>query len=373
MRIRRFGSVTAWVAAAAISAGTTFQAAPAHAAPEAEPTVQAACPVTDAMIRAANYWVAHGTDLASTSWQNGSFYTGNLAVVLATGQSNHRTFPWAKANNYALGVDPNRPFSPDGQAVGEAYLDLHVHFHPEPENLVPLRQQILDEVASVERGHVGYWNYAEAVNRSMPSFARLGVMDGNAAILEAMHKLFHHSERVTGGGLFNELTGLWRHDAVTPVFGSRTNGEAFAGLAKVLEALPSTDPHRAEYLRVFQRMAVTIQWTQRPDGFWNVDLLNPWNHPGPESGGTALLAYGVAWGVNHGVLDPAEYTPVATKAWQALQTKALNTEGFLGYVQKADAKPWDPPGTATETAAYGVGAFLQTGRQVALLTPGCHP
>ncbi|WP_394845361.1 glycoside hydrolase family 88 protein [Pendulispora brunnea] len=373
MRIRRFGSVTSWIAAAAISAGTAFHTAPAHAAPEAEPTVQAACPVTDAMIRAANYWVAHGTDLASTSWQNGSFYTGNLAVVLATGQSNHRTYPWAKANNYALDVDPNRPFSPDGQAVGEAYLDLHVHFHPEPENLVPLRQQILDEVASVQRGHVGYWNYAEALNRSMPSFARLGVMDGNTAVLEAMHELFHHAERVTGGGLFNELAGLWRHDAFTPVFGSRANGEAFAGLAKVLEALPTTDAHRAEYLRVFKRMAVTIKWTQRPDGFWNVDLLNPWKHAGPESGGTALLAYGVAWGVNHGVLDPAEYTSVATKAWQALQTKALSTEGFLGYVQKADAKSWDPPGAATETAAYGVGAFLQAGRQIALLTPGCHP
>ena len=360
---------------ACVTAGCALMGGTANAAPAvpANPAAAAvACSVTDAMISAANYWVANGTELAANDWQNGSFYTGNLAVVLATGQSNHRTFPWAQANNYALPVDPSRPFSPDSQAVGEAYLDLHVYFHPEPENLVPLRNQVLDEVASVEQGHHAYWTYAEALNRSMPSFARLGLMDQNEAVLDAMQKLFHFTEKVAGGGLFNEVTGLWRHDARSFNFSSRANGEAFAGLAKVLDVLPAADPRRAEFLRVFKKMATTIRWTQRQDGFWNVDLLDPWNAPGPESAGTSLLTYGLAWGVNSGVLDAAQYTPVATKAWQALTTKALQPTGFLGYVQNPDAKAFDAPVKATDTAAYGVGSFLQAGRQIAKLTAACQ-
>jgi len=354
-----------------VTAGSA-RATPADAAPAATPSVAVPCTVTDAMISAANYWVANGTDLTSTSWQNGSFYTGNLSVVLATGQSNHRTLPWAQANGYALATDPNRPFFPDFQAVGEAYLDLHVFFHPEPENLIPLRNQLTAEVASVQGGARRYWSYAEALNRSMPSFARLGVMDQNEAMLEAMQTLFHHAERVEGGGLFNEIVGLWRHDARTPEFSSRANGEAFSGLAKVLDALPSTDHRRAEYLRVFQKMAVTIRWTQRRDGFWNSDLLDPWNAPGPESAGTSLLTYGLAWGIAHGVLNATEYTPIATKAWEALATKALQPSGLLGYVQNPDAKPHDPPPKATDTAAYGIGGFLQAGRWIASLTPACQ-
>jgi rhamnogalacturonyl hydrolase YesR len=323
------------------------------------------CPVTDAMISAANYWVASGTDLAANDWQNGSFYTGNLAVVLATGQSNHRTLPWADANKYAIASDPAHPYAADPQAVGEAYLDLHVFFHPEPENLVPLRTNILAEVGT---GRNDYWTDAEAVNRAMPSFARLGVLDNNTAILDSMQQLFRHTER----GLFHESLGLWRHDARSFTFSSRANGEAFAGLAKVIAALPTTDPRRPEYVRVFKKMAAAITLTQRHDGFWNTDLLNPLDAPGPESAGTSLLTYGLAWGVSSGILSAVTYQATAVKGWQALASKALQPSGFLGYVQNPDAKPFSPPAKATDTAAYGVGSFLQAGRWIAALTPACQ-
>uniref|UniRef100_UPI0013D5B5CD glycoside hydrolase family 88 protein n=1 Tax=Fodinicola feengrottensis TaxID=435914 RepID=UPI0013D5B5CD len=276
MRVRRIRTAALLAVTATLASG--LLASPASATP-------LPCPVTDAMISAANYWVVNGTELAANTWQNGSFYTGNLAVVLATGQSNHRTLPWADANGYAILSDPSHPFAPDTQAVGEAYLDLHVYFHPEPENLVPLRNNVLAEIGT---GKTTYWGQAEAINRSMPSFARLGVLDSDNTILASMQKLFHYTEKVDGGGLFNETVGLWRHDSGSFTFSSQANGEAFAGLAKVLAALPSTDPRRVEYLRVFRKMAGTIRLTQRPDGFWNTDLLNPLDSPGPESAGTSL-------------------------------------------------------------------------------------
>lgn len=358
--------LSAIVLTVALTIGSLGTSASVNAASVNEnPAAAVPCPVTDAMISAANYWVAHGTDLAGNNWQNGSFYTGNLAVVLATGQSNHRTFPWAQANNYAIATDPHRPFSPDSQAVGEAYLDLHVYFHPEPENLVPLRTELAAETASVRAGRVSYWDKAEAINRSMPSFARLALLDNNADMLAAMRKLFQHTER----RLYVDKLGLWRDGRA---FSSRANGEAFAGLAKVLQVLPASDPRRAEYLRVFTKMAATATKTQRRDGFWNTDLLNPWNAPGPETAGTSLFTYGLAWGVTAGILNAATYQAVATKAWQAMATTALRPGGFLGYVKNPAAKPFDPPAKATDTAAYGVGDFLQAGRFVAQLTPACQ-
>src|SRR3954452_11440587 len=91
----------------------------------------ATCTVSDEMVPAANYWVANGTNLDAPDWQNATFHVGNLALVRTTGQSNHKTYPWAQANGYQLPLDPKRSFFPDNQSTGEAYLDLYTYFPPE--------------------------------------------------------------------------------------------------------------------------------------------------------------------------------------------------------------------------------------------------
>jgi rhamnogalacturonyl hydrolase YesR len=333
------------------------------------------CTVTADMVSAADYWVANGTDLDSNDWQNATFHVGNLDLVRTTGVSNHRTLPWAQANNYQLQSEPNGPFFADYLAAGEAYLALQF-FHPDRTTLAALDDRVNAEVASVQSGHTGYWNTVDALNMAMPSFTQLAALDNSQADLDAMHTLFEFTKSGVGGrGLYNPLIGLWHSDASTigtNTFWSRGNGWALAAMAKVLTDLPATDPHRAEYLQVYQRMALTLLFLQRPDGFWNVDLTNPFDHPGSETTGTALLTYGLAWGVNNGVLPARLYAPVVQRAWHGMTTKALQPTGLLGFVQGDARGPADAqPVTATDTAAYGVGAFLLAGQQVAALTPGC--
>jgi rhamnogalacturonyl hydrolase YesR len=328
------------------------------------------CSVKQDMVSADKYWVANGTDTAPNNWENSAFHVGNLAMVRSTGTSNHVTLPWADANKYQLMSDPNRPFFADFEAVGEAYLALYF-FHPIPANLQALRDRVAAEVASVQAGHTDYWNYVDALNMAMPSFAQLGVMDASQADLDTMHTLFESART----HLYNPFLGLWWRDASvvgTNTFWSRGNGQAMAALAKVLAQLPATDPHRAEYTQVFQRMAFTLLFLQRPDGFWNVNLTNPFDHAGPETSGTALFTDGLAWGVNNGILPARLFTPVVQRAWHGLTTKALQPTGLLGFVQGLATGPNDAqPVTANDTAAYGVGYFLLAGQQVALLTPGC--
>lgn len=356
---------------AATLTGGLAAATPASAAENPSAT----CSVAQQMISAGDYWVANGTNLAANDWQNATFHVGNLALVRTTGVSNHKTLPWAEANKYLLQTDPKKPFFPDFEATGEAYLDLYTYFHPDPPILADLRKRIDDEVVTVQQGKTSYWNYVDALNMAMPSFARIGVLDNKQADLDAMAKLFHYTEKQAGGhGLFNEANGLWYRDANytgTGTFWSRGNGWALSALAKVLAVLPATAPGRAEYLRVFKKMAETLRLTQRQDGFWNSSLLNPRDHGGPESSGTAMFTFGLGWGINAGILDAARYQPTVTKAWTALSTKALQPNGLVGYVQPVGAAPGNAK--KTDTAAYGVGAFLSAGQQVAKLTPACQP
>jgi len=363
MRLRSLGAATAGLAVTAtLLTGGTAVAAPA-------PPTRAQIIQTMKLVDA--YWIAHGPDQAPNNWQNSTFNVGNLAFVTTTGVANHYTLPWAQKNKFLVQSDPNRPFFPDWTACGEAYLDLQ-KFHNDPAGLASLRGRIRDEVASVEAGHDTYWNYVDALNMAMPSFARIGVLDNSEPTLAAMQRLFHYTEKVAGGhGLYNPAKGLWWRDRKyvgTSTYWSRGNGWALMAMAKVLQALPASDPRRGEYAAVLTRMAATLKATQRADGFWNVDLGNPNSFPGPESSGTAFFTYGITWGINHGLLPAATYRPVVERAWQGLVTKAVRGDGLLGYVQGPGSKPSDhQPVTATDTAAYAVGGFLLAGSELAKL------
>jgi rhamnogalacturonyl hydrolase YesR len=375
MRLRnvlKAGTVAATVAlVGALLVGISHSAGAATAAAAPSPKLTKA-DILKTMKLVDDYWVKNGTNLAPPTWQNSTFHVGNLAFVTAGGVSNHVTHPWAQKNKYQLMNDPKKgQFFPDFEAVGEVYLDL-LAFHQDPNQLTALRSRINAEVASVNAGHVDYWNYVDALNMAMPSFARLGLLDKKEADLAAMQTLFNYTEKVAGGhGLFSESAGLWWRDSKyvnTTTFWSRGNGWAMMALAKVLAVLPSTDPRRAEYLRVYLKMANTLKGIQRSDGFWNPDLGDPKNFPGPETSGTAFFTFAIAWGINHGILPKATYRPVVEKAWRGMVTKSVRSNGLLGRVQLVGQRPSDhQPIKSTDTAAYGVGGFLLAGSQLVTL------
>jgi hypothetical protein len=336
------------LAVAGLLVGGLAVAAPAAA----QPAPAAGCGVTDLMIKASAYWVATDTDQAANTWSNALFHVGNLAQVRTTGISNHKTWPWTEANRWLLPTDPAHPFAADPQASGEAYLDVW-HFHQEDRVLDPLRANLAAEAASVAEGDTGYWTTPDALTMSLPSFTRVGVQDSNQALLDASRTLFRDARK----RLFSDLTGLW-------LGGAQANGFAVSGLAKAVLALPADSPLRAEYARTLRRSAETLRWLQRPDGFWNADLL----FGGKETSGTALITHALAAGINAGVLDGNAYLPVVRKGWQALTTVALQDSGRLGYVR---ARGSHRPAGAGDSAAFAVGAYLTAGQQVAALTPGC--
>ena len=115
-------------------------------------------------------------------------------------------------------------------------------------------------------------------------------------------------------------------------------------------------------------LAARLAGLQSPDGYWHASLLDPASYPSPETSATGFIVYGLAYGVNAGLLDAATFTPVIPvilKGWKAL-TDAVEPDGKLGWVQPIGADPKKV--TREMTEVYGVGAFLAAGVQVYTMT-----
>jgi rhamnogalacturonyl hydrolase YesR len=123
----------------------------------------------------------------------------------------------------------------------------------------------------------------------------------------------------------------------------------------------SADRHRMEGL--FLQMAARLKALQKPDGYWAPSLLAPEGSP-PETSGTAFYTFGLAWGINAGLLPRAEYEPAVRRGWAALK-RAIQPDGRLGYVQQVSDRPEKVE--PADTQYYGVGAFLLAATQIAAL------
>jgi len=105
---------------------------------------------------------------------------------------------------------------------------------------------------------------------------------------------------------------------------------------------------------LFVEMAERLIELQKDDGYWPPSLLAP-EGSSPETSGTGFFTYGLAWGINAGLLERARFEPAVRKGWQALR-RALGSDGRLGYVQQISDRPEQV--NAGDTQYYGVGALL---------------
>ena len=133
------------------------------------------------------------------------------------------------------------------------------------------------------------------------------------------------------------------------------------GLARTLEYLPKDDPRRAFYINQLKEMAAALAAVQGSDGLWRAGLLDQASYSEPEVSGSALITFGMAWGVNEGVLDAKVYKPVIEKAWAGM-LKHVYADGRLGSIQQTGAEP--APFKPTASYTYGVGGFLLAGSEV---------
>ncbi|MVN20816.1 glycoside hydrolase family 88/105 protein [Mucilaginibacter arboris] len=311
----------------------------------------------------------------SNIWTRGVYYEGLMALYQIDKDKKYYDYAvdWGQKHQWNLrnGITTRNA---DDQTCGQTYIDLY-QMDKQPERIKNIKASI-DLMMKTDK--IDDWTWVDALQMAMPVYAKLGVQYKDNAYFERMYQMYNHTKTAEGGGLYNTKEHLWWRDKdfVPPYkepngencYWSRGNGWVFAALVRVMDLIPKNEAHRAEYLQTFKEMAAALVPLQRTDGFWNVSLKDPTHFGGKETTGTALFVYGMAWGINNGVLDAKIYRPVLLKAWNAMVKDAVHPDGMLGFVQGTGKEPKDSqPVSYTnipDFEDYGLGCFLLAGSEV---------
>jgi unsaturated rhamnogalacturonyl hydrolase len=311
----------------------------------------------------------------SNIWTRAVYYEGLMALNEIDPQQKYLDYAIAWGENHRWNLR-NAPKTRNGddQACGQTYIDLY-KIDPQPTRILGIKANIDTMLASSK---IDDWWWIDALQMSMPVFARLGVMQNDNRYFERMYEMYNFTKTKHGGnGLFNPEEGLWWRDKdfVPPYkepngkncYWSRGNGWVLMAMVRVLDIMPENAPHRQEYLDMFLQMCEALAKVQRTDGYWNVSLHDPENFGGQELTGSSMFVYGMAWGIRKGILDKEKYLPIVQKSWKA-QLKAVHKNGFLGYVQGTGKEPKDGQPVTFDSMPnfedFGLGAFLLAGTEM---------
>ena len=308
-------------------------------------------------------------------WHHGALYAGMNEWRKVSDDAKYTR--WLKyigeKNQWQL---HKRPYHADDHTVGQFYLSLYSEFQ-DSSMLMPTKERFDWILQNPKEGTLEWeaenthahdrWGWSDALFMAPPVWARLAKLTGEDKYLEFMDQEYH----ATYDLLWSEEDQLfWRDSSYfskseqngEDIFWSRGNGWVFGGLALMIPDLPKDWEGREFYVDLYKDMAARVKTIQRDDGTWSMGLLGGTEgYPEVETSGTAFFTFGLAWGVNNGLLDKEEYRPVIEKAWRALKL-AVNHEGMLTYVQPVGAAPGDSYPDYTEV--YGVGAFLAAGSEL---------
>lgn len=358
----------------------------AAGAAHAEPSLRRQDVITQAE-RVADWQIAHLSDVSvirkpdggqgdPRGWVQASFYLALTVLADRSGAPRYRDAVLANGRGmrWRLG---DRPYHADDQLAGASYLWAARH-GAGPAALAGVRKR-LDFVTRHPSGAalafveeptgvrcLERWCWADALFMAPPLYFELTRVTGDpryAAFADAEFKattayLFDEGESL----YFRDSRFFERRDAKgRKVFWARGNGWVLAGLARILQSLPTDDPRRPFYERQFQSMAARLKALQRPDGFWSPSLLAEAATSPPESSGTGFFVYGMAYGVRTGLLPQSDYEPTIRAGWAAL-VRAIQPDGRVGWVQQVGDRPENV--VASDTQLYGAAAFIMAAAAV---------
>ena len=358
------------------------------AAPAAAQTLPSRAETLETMRRVNDYFMEHYADptlpipypsrnkvYETNLWTRAVYYEGLMALYAVYPENRYYDYAcrWADFHRWGMRRDDTATRNADNYCAAQTYIDLY-RLEPRPERL---RKALSCMNMLVNTPQIDDWTWIDAIQMGMPVLVKLAAVTGDDRYREKAWEMYAWSRNTLAGGLYNEKEGLWWRDKdfVPPYrepngsscYWSRGNGWVLAALARVMEELPADAPHRSVYLADFRNMCRALAACQREDGFWNVSLHDATHFGGPESSGTALFVYGMAWGLNRGLLERELYLPVVLKGWEALRS-AVHDNGFLGYVQGTGKQPSDgQPVTRTSVPDfedYGTGCFLLAASEI---------
>jgi len=329
--------------------------------------------------RVADWQVAHrdmliaGRPTASDprDWQQATFWVAMTDLADRDARYRPLLLDLARQEQYRLG---NRPFHADDQLIGQAWLWASRHGEGTAA-IAPMRAYFDTVLANRPTNALEFllpadgrgdppcttrWCWCDALFMAPATLIQLSKATGDPRYARFAHEeyaatrsyLFDRDEHL----FFRDSRFFDRRDAAgRKLFWSRGNGWVFAGLVRIIAALDKGDPERAAYVALFREMAARLLPLQRANGYWAPSLLDNGPDALPETSGTGFFTYGLARGIEMGLLDRKTYLPAALKGWAALGG-SIQPDGMLGWVQQVSDRP--DKVAQGDTQFYGAGAFV---------------
>lgn len=299
-------------------------------------------------------------------WTNGALYRGMLMWGEYAGYKPCEEFVMALGKKNAWGLR-ERVYHADDICAGHSYIQLYKKYG-KPEMIAAVKERADYVIANPSEAPMNIkaphgkdrWSWCDALFMAPPVYTMLSQVTGDDKYIKFMNEEFYDCYLA----LYDVRYKLWFRDGsfVTkreengePVFWGRGNGWVFAALPMLLETLPEEDLCYDFYMRMYKDMAAAVVKCQDNKGSWHASMLDLEAYPVPENSASGFFVYGLAWGVNNGILTDGIYEKAAKKGWTALKSHVADN-GRLGYVQPIGASPKAVKPESTEV--YGVGAFL---------------
>lgn len=333
--------------------------------------------IIDNMKRAAQWQMDHPSPYADLEWHVAPFYTSLTDLFEVTGDSAYLMYlrGIAERNDWRIRT---RPYHADDHAVGLAYIKL-AEFYKDTSMYSAVKKEfnwilthlpekyILGDSGVVrKRYNRQRWNWCDALYMAPPVWAALGAVTGNEVYLEYMVEEWQQAY----DWYWSAEDSLFFHDRrdikkVSPngqgVFWARGDGWVHAGLVELLEYLPKDHKDRPFFVELFQTLSRKLLSIQKENGTWAPSLLDPMHPAQDDISGSVFYVYGLAWGINQGLLDPDLYQQAVEKGWMAL-CERQDKDGRLRNIQPVGGYPevFDPD----NTEIFGVGGFISAGAEV---------
>jgi unsaturated rhamnogalacturonyl hydrolase len=330
--------------------------------------------VGSAMRKVADWELTRSEPYFDRIWTWSVLYTGFMAASASLHDPRYAQAMDAMGRKFDWQLRSPLP-SADDQSVGQTYMELFLQ-QREPGMKAPT-QAALDALLTSppipvpkNQANIPWW-WCDALFMAPPVWSRMYAATHDRKYLDYMDKHWWETSQLLYDPArhlyFRDVTYLHKTGAGgSPIFWSRGNGWAIAGIARMLDYLPKDDPDYVRYETQMRQMAAALSALQDSrSGLWHSDLLDGKDYPLPETSGSALITYALAWGVNHGTLPRKVYLPVIQKAWRGLVGQ-IYQDGRLGCIQQTGAAPAHY--LPSSSYNYGVGAFLLAGAEVMQLS-----
>jgi unsaturated rhamnogalacturonyl hydrolase len=310
-------------------------------------------------------------------WTSGVLYSGFMATSSQLNDPKYSNAMLAMARGFhwqLRGHQPNQDekvvhlTGADDQDLAQTYFELYLLDGKKDATMIALSRADFDAVIPLQTLRANDpkipWWWCDALFMAPAAWARLATITGDHKYIDYLNLNWQRTSDL----LYDKQDHLYARDATyigklgpngKKIYWSRGEGWVLGGIARTLEYLPVDDPKRPFYVQQMREMSAALaplqETTGDAAGLWHSSLLDPKDFPLPENSGSALILFGMAYGVNHGILDRATYMPIITRAWAGL-LRHIYSDGRLGDIQQTGAEPTPYyPGSSYD---YGIGGYL---------------